>query len=118
MIKKIIILLTISLLVISSQCWADSEKKFTRDEIKQFMTNNTFNFMDMDTVSSLFALNILRNGESRPVLEFFEFQLDIIVCESWKVKEKLNEPSRKRAMELLWELKTTGREIQEKSKQL
>jgi hypothetical protein len=105
MTKKIIILLTISLLTIGCQSWADSEKNFTRDEVKQFMTNNTFNFIDKDTVSSLYALTALRSGENSPVLEFLEFQLDIIICEGWKVKDQLNEPSNKRAMELLRKIK-------------
>ena len=56
MTRKIIIFLAISLFTLSFQTWAGSEKKFTKEDIKQFMTNNSFAFMDMDAVNSIFAL--------------------------------------------------------------
>lgn len=115
MTKKIIIFVVISLFAISCQSWADSERKFTKEDIKQFTTNNSFAFVDKDTIGSIFALTALRNGESSLALEMLEFQLDVIVCATWEMKDKLNEPSRNRATELLRKIKAYRKETPRKN---
>lgn len=101
MTKKIIIFLALSLFTLNPYCSADSEKNFSGEDVKQFMTNSAFSFMDKDTISSLYVLAKLDNVDVNSVIEMQEIQLDIIVCSAWEVKEKLNEPSRKRNMDLL-----------------
>jgi hypothetical protein len=84
---------------------ASPVKTFEANEVKQFLNNNSFYFLDMDSEVALQLIEFINNDEFELAQELIEYQLDIIVCSAWDFKDKLNDPSRKRAMEILHNIK-------------
>jgi|GEM_PF-3041630 len=84
---------------------AGAEKTYSRESVKQFVLNAASHFLIRDGETSLFALTQMRAGDNEPALELFEYQLDLIVCDTWDNLDKMEGWQRERAMQLLRQIK-------------
>lgn len=103
--SKKVVLATIAACLVLSALSQAAEKSYDRDQVKQFVLNTAVHFLNRDAETSLFALMQMRGGEEGAVLELFEYQLDIIVCETWDNLAGMEGWQRERALEVLAEIK-------------
>jgi len=92
-------------ILVASTVWAETDRKLTPQEVKTFVDNCNFEYMSRDARGSLELLKLIQSGEIAKAIEFYEYQLDVVVCVTWDSMQKLSEAQKKEARVYLQQIK-------------
>jgi hypothetical protein len=86
-------------------CLAETENKFTKNDVEQIVKRNSLDYMEKDSSMMLLTLNFINNGKDRQATELFEYKLDIAVCEGWENIDATDDNSHNRILNILRDIK-------------
>jgi len=101
---KVVLGILLAILVVST-VWAETERKLTSQDVKTFVDNCNFEYMSRDARGSLELLKFSQSGEIAKAIEFYEYQMDVVVCVTWDSMQKLNEAQKHEAHAYLQQIK-------------